>query len=191
MRSIHRRLSILNITQLNAALRTVVNELDLLGLWQDSLSRVQVSLGDFSTAYGYIHEPNDYKHEIVIPMFSISRLQDAIGFHKSRPCPVVDVLRHEYGHALADIHPRLTRSHRFIQAFDYPHDCLDELEYNPQIHFTEYSATSPSEDFAETFMLFIKHKSQLPKTHRSREKTIKWNFIRDFIRQIGHGRTRW
>ena len=78
------------------------------------------------------------------------------------PKSLADVIRHEYGHAVAHTHGRLVRSSRFREAFGASHDSLHEFEYDEELHVTPYAATSAAEDFAETFMFYLRHGGRLP-----------------------------
>ena len=42
---------------------------------------------------------------------------------------------------------------------------------------TEYAKTMPMEDFAETFMVFVRRKGIMPSTIKNTKLKKKWNFI--------------
>jgi len=92
---------------------------------------------------------------------------------------VLDVLRHEYGHAYADVNRRRIETKKFEKAFDYPHDVLNEdgCEYDPEHHVTKYAAASTGEDFAEVFWLYLKHKGQLPARLDTPPIRRRWCFV--------------
>ncbi|MBL0062055.1 MAG: putative zinc-binding metallopeptidase [bacterium] len=70
-----------------------------------------------------------------------------------------DVLRHEYGHAFAYWYPGLVRrSREFTEIFGNRYDSDIKSEYDPDEHLTPYAAKRPAEDFAESFMAFVKGK---------------------------------
>ena len=69
-----------------------------------------------------------------------------------------DVLRHEFGHALAYHYPSLIRRRRaFVLAFGAGYDA--DWTYPPGEPYdfvTDYAMTSPMEDFAETFAHWLR-----------------------------------
>lgn len=87
-------------------------------------------------------------------------------YEKSIP---LDVIRHEFGHALADLYPTaLSKGVLFKEAFGAkygPKPAPDTDPTNWEFDFvSKYAAKGGTqEDFAETFMLFLKHKGKLPR----------------------------
>ena len=79
-----------------------------------------------------------------------------------RDCNLVDVLRHEYGHALADS----IGIHGNMPAYWGKPDFI-----------SIYALTSPDEDFAECFMFYLKHHGILPLHKKSDAMLRKWNFL--------------
>ena len=73
----------------------------------------------------------------------------------------VDVFRHEFGHALADLYPgALKKGGLFRAAFGgaYGEDSAEECVAGGVTGYvSEYATSATQEDFAETFMLFVKH----------------------------------
>jgi hypothetical protein len=104
---------------------------------------------------------------------------------------LADVLRHEYGHAVADTHRGLILSRQFVEAFGASHCLGDEWEHDPGLHVTEYAATGAAEDFAETLMLFLKHGGILPSCLDVPPIRAKWAFVRRLGRAIRAGKRRW
>lgn len=160
-------------SQLAEANWQVTTEMEALGLWSESLEDVDVCLVPFShSCYGwFLPEGN-----IHIPAFSGAHLYDFVSGQHTR---LTDVLRHEWAHALADRQPQWVENNRFTRAFggDYEHECRLH-SYDPEHHLTAYAATSPCEDFAETFHFYLRHKGRLP-TRLSTRPNIsrKWKFI--------------
>ena len=79
----------------------------------------------------------------------------------------LDVIRHEFGHALADLYPgALKKGGLFRAAFggaygeDPAEECV-EAGWRDR-YVSEYATSATQEDFAETFMLFVKHKGKMP-----------------------------
>lgn len=165
---------IITLDQLDRANQQVTNEMECLGLWYPRLEDVTVWLVPASlTCYGWFHEDND----IYIPSLTGAQVSDLIlGYHTR----LTDVLRHEWGHALADRHPSLVQNRSFINAFGYDYHCIRSVEeYSPDRHLTEYAATMPCEDFAETFHFYLRHKGRLPLRLRDKKVIVKkWAFIK-------------
>ena len=106
-----------------------------------------------------------------------------------------DVLRHEFGHALAYYHPGpICRSRMFRDAFgarydeswfEQPTDCEDFV--------SDYAMTNPAEDFAETFARWLRAlggrgnsrgTSAVPR-HATPTLRAKFAFVRAACRRVG------
>lgn len=151
----------------------VTTEMDKLGLWSGDLDDIDVWLVPVSfRCYGWFQPGGD----IYIPAVSGANLNDYITNHHTR---LTDVLRHEWAHALADRQPKLIQSKRFVRVFGGDYDSSDSIQaYDPDHHLTAYGASSPCEDFAETFHFYIRHKGRLPQRLANKPKIIrKWEFI--------------
>lgn len=179
---------IITLTRLCRANRDVVNELHQLGFWNDSLARTQVYLIPFSwSAYGWQWYGGD--GSIRIPAVSLLRVAEKLTGETRTS--LRDVLRHEYGHALADTHRGLFRSRQFSEAFGVAHESEYALEYDPDHHFSEYASTDGSEDFAEVFMLYVKHGGRLPAWLHLPGIKQRWRFINRLRRAMRAGRRKW
>ncbi len=152
------------------AYNKVRDELIALGLlWRRSmLDKVpcyyeQVALGAAVT--GTLAYYNEKKHSIHFPsLFLPFGWLRGRRYEKSIP---LDVLRHEFGHALATLYPRaLSQGGLFRKAFDAKYGPKPAPDIDPDNWefdcVSAYAATETREDFAETFMLFVKHKGKLP-----------------------------
>lgn len=171
----------IGLSQVNQAWTRVWRELDQMGLTCRRLSTCQVYLSLAHTAYGYqwFGDRKDGRlcGDIYLPSISLSRWGD---YFQGRPATSsVDVLRHEYGHAYADVNRRRIETKRFEIAFGYPHEWWKDatLEYDPYHHVTPYAATAPGEDFAEVFWLYLKHKGRLPRRLDTPPIRLKWDFV--------------
>lgn len=97
---------------------------------------------------------------------------------------VRDVLRHEAGHALAHYYPMLIRrAVAFRRVFGGTYDQPDPVGGKSGDFVSAYAATSPCEDFAETFMFFLKHRGRKPTRFRGRI-IAKWTFIRRLVKRL-------
>jgi len=164
---------IVSLRDVDRANQQVTGEMGNLGLWCPPLGDVSVWLVPVSLGcYGWFMPEGD----IYVPAVNGAQLSDFFLGHHTR---LTDVLRHEWAHALADRRPRLVVTKRFRRVFGAAYDSPDPAwEYHPDHHLTPYAATSPSEDFAETFHFYLRHKGRLPL--RLREKPViarKWGFI--------------
>ncbi len=179
------RVNFVTLPKLNRALNRVWGELKMLGFATKGMDSVQVSLvptaGFFSKncfyngPYGFF-DPESDAGEINIPSVSLSALQDLLG---CRPyVSLSDVLRHEYAHALEHHHRNLIHCKAFERAFGLPHDAAFEAEFDPDQHVSRYAASCVGqEDFAETFMFYVKHAGILPKRWNTPAIRRKWRYM--------------
>jgi len=172
--------------QLARAVTAVRGELRVVGAWDDRLASVEVVL----TPVGYPHGWQEYGGlgRVVIPRVSACRLWDALRGH---PLPLRALLRHELAHAVADTHRGLIRSRRFTRAFGAPHERPGSVPFDPEHHWTPYSATDAGECFAEMFRLYLARLGRPPTRPLPAGQQRRWNFVADLCEQIRHGRRRW
>lgn len=103
-----------------------------------------------------------------------------------------DILRHEYGHAVAHYYPAMIqRSKRFSETFNGRYFGGHTFEFDARDCVSTYAMTSPMEDFAETFMLYVKHKGKKPAKFKSEATTRKWQFVADLVARIAAGSAKW
>ena len=101
-----------------------------------------------------------------------------------------NVIRHEFGHALADRYPEmLKKSGVFYKAFRGTYGPAPARGTDPKNWegrcVSGYAATATQEDFAETFMLFVKYKGELPA--RFEEKPAikkKWDAVAEICHRV-------
>ncbi len=189
--------------QLASATRQVQNELQRAGLWNEGnrLLKVDVSLlptlvsriAGGKNVLGFVHmgDPGIFKllgiqpGHIYIPA-KVPGEGWSVLWGKDNPRGSLrDVLRHEYGHALAYQYPELViDSPAFKTAFGGHHDD-DTPVAGPDHHFVSvYAQKEPREDFAETFMFYLRHKQILPAKHANRVIAKKWRFIEKLCDRI-------
>lgn len=185
------KIYVVTLDKLNRALGRVTRELDRLGIWNEQLAAVEVYLSVLNPtgllAYGWKYDGR--AGCIEIPAISLPRLSHRLGLGSY--VSLADVLRHEYGHAVSDLCPQLIRSKKFREVFDGAYACEMCSEFDPNHHVSNYAASNPSEDFAEVFMTYVRHRGQLPLRHRTPGIRRKWQFVKQTCRAIGRGPSRW
>ena len=102
----------------------------------------------------------------------------------------LDVLRHEFGHALADLYSgALKKGGVFRAAFggSYGESPAEERGVDgwEERYVSEYATSATQEDFAETFMLFVKYKGKIPAKFAKHSAIVKkWEAVREIIRRV-------
>ena len=97
---------------------------------------------------------------------------------------MTDVLRHEFGHALEGKFSRFFHDERFKEAFgaEYGEIFVGGNERN---YVSDYARKYTQEDFAETFMNFLKFKGVLPrKFSRRKAIRVKWEAVAAICQDI-------
>jgi hypothetical protein len=163
-----KRRTVVTLDQLNRANQSVMRELMALGFWTHRLHHIQVWLVPRGNAHGWQWYEGD--RSICIASFSKATLRD--------------VLRHEWAHAIASVHRAAFRSQRFKEAFGGPHGWDFSWIYDPDHHVSTYASTATSEDFAETFMFYLKHRGRLPTRFNTPVIRRKWRFIAALSRRL-------
>lgn len=100
---------------------------------------------------------------------------------------ILDVIRHEFGHALADRFRKIFCGAIFKGAFGESYGekkVSDGKEWTKEC-VSAYAATCTQEDFAETFMLYMKHKGKLPARFRGKRAVKKkWKAVARIVRIV-------
>lgn len=110
-----------------------------------------------------------------------------------RQAAIADVLRHEFGHALADLYPRaLSKGGLFRASFGgtYGPTPAEErgVEGWEERYVSEYATRATQEDFAETFMLFVKHKGKMPEKFAGKPAIKKkWAAVQEIVNRVAAG----
>ena len=173
-------------SRLDRANYAVTLELDALGFYDERVRSVNTLLVPIGDAYGWHWYGGT--GEIYIPCVSWSKISD---FFHGEYTALRDVLRHEFGHAIADTHRGLFRSDYFSEAFGAGHHWGLEWEYDPEHHVSPYAAKAPAEDFAETFMVYVRHGGRLPAGLQTTPIRRKWKFVQKLSVAISKGKRRW
>jgi len=102
----------------------------------------------------------------------------------------LDVIRHEFGHALADQYPgALKKGGLFRAAFGgtYGENPAEECVADGwgDRYVSEYATSMAQEDFAETFMLFVKYKGKIPAKYAKKPAIRKkWKAVSEIVRRV-------
>jgi len=160
----------------NTGLLVAGSPLDRVDCYHERFS--ESGLGGFVGAMG-LYDPND--GDIHIPAFWPAGLFPWAWEERRMP----DVLRHEFGHALADRYKRFFRGGTFRAAFgaDYGENQVFEGGDWEDEYVSEYAKKETQEDFAETFMLYMKHKGKLPACYRGKRAIErKWKAVAEIVK---------
>ena len=178
----------ISTAELNRALFKVQHELYQNGLWNEGspLTDVEVKLDSTPTLFtqgNFTHAIKKYEHFmgykegiIYITQFSLSYLEN------SKYSSVRDLVRHEYGHAFAEKYDRLIRKKNFENVFGDRYYDAKKNKMPNEAYFTDYAKDNSMEDFAETFMLYLKWKGKLPKKFTNNQLIKKWNYVENVIK---------
>ena len=170
----------------------VRRELKDMGLLFDKskLSKVEVvyeglSPNGFVGFKGYMGFYDPLTQDIHIPaMWPAVLLPEVLPWYHDR-C-MADVLRHEFGHALEGKFPKFFHDERFRKTFgdEYGENHVAKVGEDRN-YVSSYASKDTQEDFAETFMLFMKHKGILPKEFSRRKAIrIKWETVSAICKDI-------
>lgn len=135
-------------------------------------------MGYFDFADHQIHFPSIY--------LPFGWLTGRVGEKEAAP----DVIRHEFGHALADRYPgALKKGGLFREAFGGAYSDKSAPDVDPDNWeldcVSAYAATATREDFAETFMLFVKHKGKIPAQFRGSPVIVKkWKAVAEIVKRV-------
>ena len=155
----------------------VLGELSDLGLLTQQLYAVDVVTQPIDLAWlaagyegCYVEDPGRLgralgwaPRTIYFPRTTFLQLARALRGQRRKCSSMRDTLRHEYGHAFAVEHPALIRrSAKFARVFGGRYDdAMSQDDYSDEDFVTEYAATNPSEDFAETFMTYVRRRGRI------------------------------
>ena len=116
----------------------------------------------------------------------------AWGFWFGSADGIRNVVRHEFGHALADIRPKLFKGAVFHRAFGAPYGRRGVARFRADWEescVSEYAASCTGEDWAETFMLFLRNKGRMPARFRGlSDVEAKWGATHKILSKMGWNR---
>ena len=156
-----------------ARVRAELHEVGLLGdgVYLDQIDLVRVALPALSTM-GYVYDglmgwfdrlAGFRERTIYVPIVA--------PIERRKPgATLSDVIRHEFAHAWAWLAPGLMRRPWFHRTFGGRYSAAwsgERPEFDARAFVSTYATTSPAEDFAESFMTFLRCRRSL---HRFRTR---------------------
>ena len=151
------------LDSLNRALRQVTLELDAVGLWDGKLDKVEVVLSYLPSGLwgecGFVYDRG------VGGLSALAGFREGVIYlpfnarvSRRRGETLRDVLRHEYGHALAWLRPSFVRGTWFRETFGaaYDEEWAERPAFDSGRYVSEYATTNAKEDFAETFVAWLR-----------------------------------
>jgi hypothetical protein len=180
---------VISLKKINAAILHVQNELYANGLWYEGspLTEIEIYFCSIPRIFlkgFFMHETSKwdsfmgYKDgKLYIPKLSLAHLDN------SKYSSIRDVVRHEYAHAFAHQYFVLIQKKAFEIAFGGDYNSAYKKEMPADAYFTKYAMEYPREDFAETFMLYLKWKGKLPKKFTNKQLISKWNYVAHIIKK--------
>jgi hypothetical protein len=168
---------------LDRARSDVLRELSHAGLLTERIARVQVvrplvhlgrRVGSYEMGGAGV---------ISVPALTLGRFWEYA--RRTTWTALRDVLRHEYAHALADHHPDVVKHAEFRKCFGGGyHQENPAGHHDAASHASEYAASSPSEDFAETVMMYLKRGGDLDGFQSRPIVRAKLNFVARIARRL-------
>jgi hypothetical protein len=159
----------MTIDTLTRSLGEVHDELYRLGFLTDKMHDVDAYLVWWGVNFGYYWNGDIY----IVQHLGL----DILGFGSRNSNTCRDTVRHEFGHALWDVHWRVLRKLGVQSTFDPDRKCSDPN--CPTCILTEYGRTDPAEDFCETFSVLVRRAGRFPKSIKCQVIKDKWRFLRD------------
>ncbi len=179
--------------EVNRAFNKVRNELfNIRVLWDgsrlDGVGCTYLTIAPIAALAGYmgLYQPETTEIEFPSVYLPIEALWKDLGAKAN----ALDVIRHEFGHALADLYPgALKKGGTFRAAFggSYGGTPAEErgVEGWEERYISEYATSATQEDFAETFMLFVKHKGKIPaKFAKMPPVRKKWKAVAEIVKRV-------
>ena len=185
--------SIISLKQINSAAFTVQDELFKVGLWFEgskladteiywcALSPLSLSDADgfFTHCVSPVQKILGFEQgHIYIPSFVLSKK-----IWKKRGS-IRDVIRHEYAHSFAHYYPKLISKSDFKNTFGDEYYTYEPIKMEKKAFISKYARIMPMEDFAETFMVYVKRKGVMPSTIKNKQLIKKWQYIDSLIKLI-------
>lgn len=154
----------------------------------DGVGCTYLTIAPIAALGGYMgfYDPNTKEIEFPSVYLPIAALWRDLGVKAN----ALDVIRHEYGHALADLYPgALKKGGVFRAAFGgaYGEAPAEECVADGwgDRYVSEYATSMTQEDFAETFMLFMKYKGKIPAKYAKKPAIRKkWKTVAEIVKRV-------
>ena len=179
--------------EVERAYNKVRNELwTLEALWDgsrlDGIGCTYRTIAPIAALAGYmgLYQPETKVIEFPSVYLPIEALWKNLGMKAN----ALDVIRHEFGHALADLYPRaLSKGGLFRASFGGTYGPTPAEERGvdgwEERYVSEYATSATQEDFAETFMLFMKHKGKIPAQFKGKPAIAKkWKAVAEIVKRV-------
>ena len=109
---------------------------------------------------------------IYIPKWVLSQ-----GFNHTRRS-LRGIICHEHGHAVAHYYPELIdNSTIFEKVFGAAYYSYEPMGMEQGAYISAYAASMPMEDFADTFMVFVRREGIVPPNILNKKLLAKWQFV--------------
>jgi hypothetical protein len=183
-----------SLKQTTDACYHVQKELYTIGLWYENSKLVEADIIWFPypiitipDAAGFLFHGTTLLHKmlgykpghIYIPKYVV------LQFFKQERGSLREILRHEYAHVLAHYYPEFIEDNEeFEKVFGGAYYHTQPIAMEDAAYITDYARKKPMEDFAETFMVYLRRKGVLPDGIKNKKLKRKWNFITKTIRRI-------
>ena len=177
----------ISLKQTNSAALSVQRELFAVGLWYENTKLIKTNvywsampclgitdaLGFFTIGVSFMNKIQGLEEgHIYIPKWVLSQ-----GFNQNRGS-LREIIRHEYGHAVAHYYPELIdNSTDFEKVFGAAYYSNEPTGMEEVAYISAYAASMPMEDFAETFMVFVRRKGIVPSKISNKKLLAKWQFL--------------
>lgn len=178
------------VTRAYNKVRTELWNFDVLwdGSKLDEVGCTYLTIAPIAALAGYmgLYDPETKEIEFPSVYLPIQSLWKDLGAKAN----ALDVIRHEFGHALADLYPgALKKGGVFRAAFggSYGGTPAEERGVDgwEERYVSEYATSATQEDFAETFMLFVKHKGKLPAPFKGKPVILKkWKAVAEIVKRV-------
>lgn len=181
-----RRSYLIGQDQVERALAVAIADFEACGLYTRAIHDVPVYVTPLGSAYGYCHGDGHVR----VPLLSFARIGEAFGHPR---CALRDILRHELGHALAHLHLDVVDTPAFARVFgaNYDHEWDQRPDYDPRDFVSDYATLGPYEDFAETVMVYTRHRGRVGRYASRPGVVAAFRYVKDLSRELGRRGLRW
>lgn len=172
--------------------RKVQTELETIGLWKENeylglVDLYQTPMPSIFGTLGFIYDRGISSFEKILG-FKSGAIYIPSHAHVEKYTPgqtLVDTIRHEFGHAWYWVDPQLFKGKWFKDTFGGRYgaewDDTDSNLDDSDNYISEYAMSSPAEDFAETFMTYLRHSKNYSKFRKRRGVYRKLSMVHKIV----------